>query len=172
MDPLGSGHQTWQVEFLYTGRMIDGGCSSTPGLIAKYDKNTDHQFHTITIIWLVVEPPTPLKNDGVDGVSSSVGMMFHSQLFLESLMKFMFQTTHQTLFTIIYHHLPEYYWSLITYNWFQSPPTSHQLSPAESPGIFPGDPPTTKNSSARCRDKLQPGARWVLNRGSMDPERC
>ena len=27
--------------------------------------------------WLVVEPPTPLKNDGV---SSSVGMIFHSQL--------------------------------------------------------------------------------------------
>ena len=32
--------------------------------------------------WLVVEPPTPLKNDGV---SSSVGMMtVHSQLFMES----------------------------------------------------------------------------------------
>ena len=46
-------------------------------------------------IWLVVEPATPLKNDGV---SSSVGMMkFHSQLNGKSF------------------KIP----------WFQSPPTSY-----------------------------------------------
>ena len=44
-------------------------------------------------IWLVVEPATPLKNDGV---SSSVGMMkFHSQLFMESHSKFLGSSHHQ-----------------------------------------------------------------------------
>ena len=49
--------------------------------------------------WLVVEPPTPLKNDGV---SSSAGMTFHSQLFLESHSKFHGSSHHQP--DGIWHH--------------------------------------------------------------------
>ena len=46
----------------------------------------DINSNIIDRYWLVVEPPTPLKNHGV---SSSVGMIFHSQLFLEKrIMKF------------------------------------------------------------------------------------
>ena len=118
--PLPSGNQTWQLNSSIRKEWsIDGGCSSTPGLIAKgYDSHrspVSHYHHHL-----------------VGGFNQPLWKMME----FVSWDDFQFPTVSGKS-----NKIP----------WFQSPPTSHVSSPHQSP-------PTTKNSSARCRDKLQPGA--------------